>query len=114
MASADAKCIMLVKSLLAARDLLLEELQRFSKAIDQAIDLTDFMSKMDDIKFPDSVPQRNVDPSDWKVSGQGKPQNGFEVLAFLMQHDTFIFIFQLIHLSCLFSQKKLIHLSFSC
>ncbi|GMN40240.1 hypothetical protein TIFTF001_009470 [Ficus carica] len=77
-ASADAKCVMLVKSLLAARDILLEELQRLSKAIDLPLDLTDFISEMDDIKFPDSALQGNVSPPDGKVSGQGKQQNGFE------------------------------------
>lgn len=89
MASADAKCFMLVKSLLAARDILLEELQRLSKAIDQPIDLTDFISKMDDIKFPDSAQQGNASPSDGKVSAQGKQQNGFEVLTCFMQHFFF-------------------------
>ncbi|KAL5559878.1 hypothetical protein UlMin_036089 [Ulmus minor] len=68
--SADVRSVLLVKSLLAARDILLEELQRLSKAIDQAIDLTEFMSKMDDIKF--------FGTADGKVSGQGKPQNGLQ------------------------------------
>ncbi|PON68452.1 Protein FAM [Trema orientale] len=76
--SADAKAVMLVKSLLAARDLLLEELQRLSKAVDQVIDLTDFMSKMDDMKLSDSVSQGSIGVVDGKISGQGKPQNGSE------------------------------------
>ncbi|PON68315.1 Protein FAM [Parasponia andersonii] len=76
--SADAKAVMLVKSLLAARDLLLEELQRLSKAVDQVIDLTDFMSIMDDMKLSDSVSQGSIGVVDGKISGQGKPQNGSE------------------------------------
>lgn len=79
MAAADANGIMLLKSLLAARGILLEELQTLSKAIDQAIDLTDFLSKMDIIN--DSFLQENLVTADDKVSGQGKPQNGLEVLA---------------------------------
>lgn len=79
MAAAGVNDIMLVKSLLSARDILLEELQKLSKAIDQAIDLTDFISKMDDTKF-DSILQENLVAADAKVSGQGKPQNGLEVL----------------------------------
>lgn len=79
MAAAGVNDIMLVKSLLAARDILLEELQKLSKAIDQAIDLTDFISKMDDTKF-DSFLQENLVAADAKVSGQGKPHNGLEVL----------------------------------
>jgi hypothetical protein len=78
-ATADANGIMLLKSLLAARGILLEELQTLSKAIDQAIDLTDFISKMDNIN--DSFLQENLIAADDKVSGQGKPQNGLEVLA---------------------------------
>ncbi|CAL8997658.1 unnamed protein product [Prunus brigantina] len=76
-AAAGVNDIMLVKSLLSARDILLEELQKLSKAIDQAIDLTDFISKMDDTKF-DSFLQENLVAADAKVSGQGKPQNGLE------------------------------------
>lgn len=79
MATADANGIMLLKSLLAARGILLEELQTLSKAIDQAIDLTDFISKMDNLN--DSFLQENLVAADDKVSGQGKPQNGLEVLA---------------------------------
>lgn len=79
MATADANGIMLLKSLLVARGILLEELQTLSKAIDQAIDLTDFISKMDNIN--DSFLQETLVAADDKVSGQGKPQNGLEVLA---------------------------------
>ncbi|KAK9930043.1 hypothetical protein M0R45_027102 [Rubus argutus] len=75
-ATADANGIMLLKSLLAARGILLEELQTLSKAIDQAIDLTDFISKMDNLN--DSFLQENLVAADDKVSGQGKPQNGLE------------------------------------
>lgn len=111
MASADAKCVMLVKSILAARDILLEELQRLSKAIDLPLDLTDFISEMDDIKFPDYALQGNVSPPDGKVSGQGKQQNGFEVLTCFMQHRIFVIICNfyaellLMNVSSFFQQK---------
>ena len=65
--------------MLAARSILLEELQTLSKAVDHEIDLTDFISKMDDIN--DSFLPENLVAADGKVSGQGKPQNGREVLA---------------------------------
>ncbi|PRQ20826.1 putative protein FAM135, alpha/Beta hydrolase [Rosa chinensis] len=75
-ASADSNGIMLLKSLLAARSIVLEELQTLSKALDQEIDLTDFISKMDNTN--DSFLQENLVAADDKVSGQGKPQNGLE------------------------------------
>ncbi|XP_030494784.2 uncharacterized protein LOC115710561 isoform X1 [Cannabis sativa] len=71
----DSKAVMLIKSLVAARDILLEELQRFSKAADQVIDLDEFISKMDDIKLSDSVSQGNFSVINGKFSGQGKLQN---------------------------------------
>ncbi|XP_054800383.1 uncharacterized protein LOC129304670 isoform X2 [Prosopis cineraria] len=39
--------VMLIKALIAARDILLEDLRRLSKGIDQAIDWTEITSKMD-------------------------------------------------------------------
>ncbi|XAR60341.1 hypothetical protein NMG60_11033668 [Bertholletia excelsa] len=45
------KQAMLVKALLTARDILLEEMQKLSKAVDQNIDLTDFSSKVDDSRL---------------------------------------------------------------
>ncbi|KAE8125952.1 hypothetical protein FH972_020712 [Carpinus fangiana] len=77
-ASVDLKEVMLVKALLTARDTLLEELLKLSRAIDRPIDLTDFISKMDDMKLFDSVVRANPGAVDGEVSGQGKPQNGFE------------------------------------
>jgi hypothetical protein len=79
-ASVDLKQVMLVKALLTARDTLLEELLTLSRAIGRPIDLTDFISKMDDMKLFDSVVRANPGAVDGEVSGQGKPQNGFEVL----------------------------------
>lgn len=61
-----------VKGLLGARDILLEEMQRLSKAIDQSIDLSDFVSNMNNVPLSHSA----VDGS-----GQGKEQNSLEVLA---------------------------------
>ncbi|KAG2667889.1 hypothetical protein I3760_15G135200 [Carya illinoinensis] len=69
---------MLLKALLTSRDILLEELQKLSREIDKAVDLTDFISKMDDMKLFDPVLQANLGASDGQVSGQGKPRNGLE------------------------------------
>lgn len=95
---------MIVKSLVAARDILLEELQILSKAVDQTIDLTDFVCKMDDLKLFDSTLQANFGPADGEVSRQGKPQNGLEVLTYFVQHCISGFVFQFLchsSLSCL-------------
>ena len=81
MASIDLKQVMLVKALLNAHDTLLVELQKLGDAINQAVDLTEFTSKMNDIKLFDSFLQANQGAVDAEVSGQGKPQNGLEVLA---------------------------------
>ncbi|XP_042480075.1 protein FAM135B-like isoform X2 [Macadamia integrifolia] len=47
----DSKHISLLKALLIARDILLEELQKLSKAIDQKVDLTDYVSNMGESKL---------------------------------------------------------------
>lgn len=54
------KEVLLVKSLLTARDILLEEAQELGKAIDQTIDFTDFISQLDDTKLFDSLLQADV------------------------------------------------------
>eukprot|EP00258_Populus_trichocarpa_P022718 XP_024438737.1 protein FAM135B isoform X3 [Populus trichocarpa] len=77
-ASLDTKKIMLVKALLVSRDALLEELQKISKGIGHAIDLSDFISNMDDMRMFDSIMQENLGTADGEVSGQGKPHNGLE------------------------------------
>ncbi|XP_043694472.1 protein FAM135B-like isoform X2 [Telopea speciosissima] len=58
----DSKQISLLKALLIARDILLEELQNLSKAIDQKVDLTDFISKMG-MKHAASEPQNGLEKS---------------------------------------------------
>jgi len=45
------KEVLLVKTLLTARDILFEETQKLSKAIDRSIDFTDFISELDDTKL---------------------------------------------------------------
>ncbi|KAF8411625.1 hypothetical protein HHK36_004183 [Tetracentron sinense] len=84
-ASMVSKQINLIKALLAARDILLEELQMLSEMIDQTIDLTDFTPKLDEEKFS-SFLRASLGITDAEVSevrigaGQvaGEPQNGFE------------------------------------
>lgn len=88
MASVHLKEIMLLKALLTSRDILLEELQKLSREIDKAVDLTDFISKMDDMKLFDPVLQANLGASDGQVSGQGKPRNGLEVLTYFYPSES--------------------------
>ncbi|EEF52199.1 conserved hypothetical protein [Ricinus communis] len=71
--------IMLVKSLLVSRDALLGELQRLSKSIDQVIDLTDFIAKMNDVKMFDSILRADLGTAYGEVGGQHKKQNDFKV-----------------------------------
>lgn len=100
-ASVDMKQIMLVKALLVARDTLLEELQKLSKAIGQAIDLIDFTFNMDDMKMFDSIVQANLGIADGEISGEGKPQNDLEVLAlyfFAADNSWFYFSFFMVAL----------------
>ncbi|KAG6737836.1 hypothetical protein POTOM_059367 [Populus tomentosa] len=78
LASLDIKKITLVKALLAARNTLLEELQKISKGIEHTIDVSDFASNVDDVSMFDSIVQANLVTADVAVSGHGKPQNGLE------------------------------------
>lgn len=80
-ASRDEKEVTLIKALLTARDILLEEFQNLGKAIDQAVDFTDFISGMDDTKYADVLMPSKMDKVKGEVSRQGKPQNGLEVHA---------------------------------
>lgn len=60
-----------VKALLGARDILLEEMKRLSEAIGKSIDMSDFVSDMNNVPAVAG-------------SGQGKEQNSpFEVLFFI-------------------------------
>ncbi|XP_010241697.1 PREDICTED: protein FAM135B-like isoform X2 [Nelumbo nucifera] len=76
--------IAFLKELLVARDILLEELQKLSKAIDQTIDLTDVMSNLGDFKLISTYLQEDlsiVDAEDVTVTARhaaAMPQNGFE------------------------------------
>lgn len=76
--SVDSNQVMLVKALLAARDILLEELQKICKAIDQALDLTDCTSKLDDTKFFHSHLQTDLGTAETEDPGQLDSQNGVE------------------------------------
>ncbi|CAL0305626.1 unnamed protein product [Lupinus luteus] len=77
-ASVDVKNVILVKALLTARGILLDELQRISKAVDQAIDISDFLLKMNSTKLLNSLLQANQFATDVEVSGEGQPQTGLE------------------------------------
>ncbi|XP_039688079.1 protein FAM135A [Medicago truncatula] len=76
--SLDVKDIMLVRALLTSRDLLLEELHKMNKAIGEAIDTSDFVSKMNNADLINFAAQANGFAIDGEVLEQGKPQNGLE------------------------------------
>ncbi|KAK9288972.1 hypothetical protein L1049_017443 [Liquidambar formosana] len=76
--SVNSKQVMLVKALLAARDILLEELQKLCEAMDQTIDLTDFSSKLDDMNFFRSLQHADIGSEGAEGSRQGEAQNGIE------------------------------------
>ncbi|XP_057958997.1 uncharacterized protein LOC131151678 isoform X3 [Malania oleifera] len=80
MASVDSKQIRILKALLAAHDILLEELHTLSKGIDQTLDLTDFTAKLDKTRSLGSLLRDDLHPVDAGVSGQasGQLQNSFE------------------------------------
>ncbi|MED6181734.1 hypothetical protein PIB30_022172 [Stylosanthes scabra] len=75
MASVDLKNATLVKAFLSARDILLEELQKLNKVVDQPIDITELVSKKNSTSLLNSVLEANQFPIDVE---QGKPQIGLE------------------------------------
>ncbi|XP_044511003.1 protein FAM135B-like isoform X2 [Mangifera indica] len=77
-ASADTKPVLLVKALLDSHNTLLEDLQKLSVAINQAIDMSEFISGMDAIKLSHPILQVNLGTTSGEVLEQGKPQNCFE------------------------------------
>ncbi|KAK7311739.1 hypothetical protein RJT34_10059 [Clitoria ternatea] len=77
-ASLDIKNVILVKALLTARDVLLEDLQKISKAIGETLDISEFVSIMSNTKLLNLVLQANQFATDVEVLGQGKPQNDLE------------------------------------
>lgn len=94
-ASEDVKDIMLVKALLTARDVLLEELHKISKAINEAIDTSDFESKMNNMNLMNFVVLANLFAIDDEVLGQGKLQNSLEVLAFISCNRVLLYVWSL-------------------
>ncbi|XP_047173018.1 protein FAM135B-like isoform X2 [Vigna umbellata] len=76
-ASVKLKNAMLVKALLTAHDILVEELQKISKAVGQAIDISEVLSKRNSMKL-NSIPQSDQFTTEVELSGQGNPQNGHE------------------------------------
>ncbi|CAN4086119.1 unnamed protein product [Withania somnifera] len=78
----QAKQEMLIKSLSSARDILLEDLQKISKAINQSIDFTDYTSKFDDEQGSQFPPSADTDlMNDKAASGvPNKIQNGTKKL----------------------------------
>ncbi|ESQ29590.1 hypothetical protein EUTSA_v10023308mg [Eutrema salsugineum] len=95
LASADKKMVSFVKALLGARDILLQEMQRLSEAVGQSIDLSDFVSNMNNVPLSNSAVAG---------SGQGKEQNSLEKLniTFDLASDDWLHELSKDHLSRLF------------
>ncbi|KAJ4847371.1 hypothetical protein Tsubulata_018014 [Turnera subulata] len=74
MADVKSKQVLLIKTLKEARDILIDDLEKMSRAIDQAIDLASFISSMDGAKFG-STPQLNLGAADKASVLLYKPQN---------------------------------------
>lgn len=72
---------MLVKGLLTARDILLEDIERISKVINQSIDLTEFISQIDDTKLFGSplAPHLSSNHSDSSMRDPIESQDNIEV-----------------------------------
>lgn len=92
MASADTKPVLLVKALLDSHNTLLEDLQKLSVAINQAIDMSEFISGMDAVKLSHPILQVNLGTTSGEVLEQGKPQNCFEVIAQLVHYILILFL----------------------
>jgi len=89
-ASVKLKNVMLVKALLGAHDILLDELQKLSKAVGQAIDISEVvLSKRNSIKLINFVPQSDQFTTEVEISSQEQPQNGPKVLKLYSSEQTF-------------------------
>ncbi|KAJ4701539.1 hypothetical protein OWV82_024770 [Melia azedarach] len=77
-APVDVKPDMLIKALVDSFNTLLEDLRKLSESINQAIDMTEFASRMDDIKLFHPILHANLGTAEGGVSRQSKPENGFK------------------------------------
>jgi hypothetical protein len=100
-ASQDVKDIVLVRALLTSRDLLLEELHKINKAVNEAIDTSDFVSNMNNADLLNFVVKANGFAVDGEGLGQGKPQNGLEVFALFHATEFYFFLFRSAFILCL-------------
>ena len=71
-ASIDMKNIMLLKALLKAREILLQELQKLSKAVDQTIEISEFLSKLNNQKILNYVVHANQFATDVGIFSTGQ------------------------------------------
>lgn len=72
------KNVTLLKALLTAREILLQELQKLCKAVDQTIEISEFLSKLNNEKILNYVAHANQFATVVGISAQGNPQNGLE------------------------------------
>ncbi|KAK4770497.1 hypothetical protein SAY87_031029 [Trapa incisa] len=77
LASIDKKHAAVLRALVAARDILLEELRNLSKAIDQDVEFSDIDLEIGELKLSDL--QANLCATDNEEFGPGKPQNYVEL-----------------------------------
>ncbi|EEF43562.1 conserved hypothetical protein [Ricinus communis] len=73
--SADFEQILLIKELVAAHDILLDDLRNISRAIDQSIELSSFVLNLENTKFG-SLMQSNMGGAEEVLEVLNKPQNG--------------------------------------
>lgn len=83
-ASVIVKRHMLVKALVDSFNTLLEDLQKLSEGINEAVDMTEFASRMDGIKLFHPILTANMGTVGGEISEE-LPQNGFEVIALFVR-----------------------------
>ncbi|XP_027942595.1 protein FAM135B-like isoform X4 [Vigna unguiculata] len=89
----------LVKVLSASRDILLEELQKIGRAINEALDFSEFVSIVSNMKQENQLAN--------EVIGQGKPHNGRKFLCPIVQGGNEDLDFQDVEKFCSLSQNEL-------
>ncbi|KAL5703698.1 hypothetical protein ACHQM5_022223 [Ranunculus cassubicifolius] len=84
----NAQSVALMKAMLSARDIIIDEIHKISKAINQTIDLTDLSSNLGDNKLIGSIIKgdfrtKNTEASEVRVGSRqvtSEPRNGFQIV----------------------------------
>lgn len=100
--------VAVLRAMVAAQKLLLEELQNLSNAIECTIDFSDFASEVDGTN-PFSSPE-DSSVVDNQAFGQSKPQNSVEVLKLLSKSTLLLYLlkslFLILHIFVLLLNRK--------